>query len=221
MTTGVLPFRGDSTADIFDSILNRTPTAPVRMNPDMPDELERIIHKSLEKDREVRYQHAADLRADLRRLKRATESAKIAGESPTETRLAAVRGFRKGYVYAAVATVLLALALALGWKERAVFSGATGTQGNLRVSSVAVLPFTSEPAGTEYLSDGIAGGVRYTLSEIPSLKVISSSSVLQYRGKTLEPRQIGRELNVGAVLTGSFRKSGDDIIVQAELASPT
>jgi len=78
MATGQLPFRGDSTATIFDAILNRAPVAPVRLNPDLPAELERIINRALEKDRNLRYQHAADMRAELQRLRRDTESGRSA-----------------------------------------------------------------------------------------------------------------------------------------------
>ena len=80
MVTGQLPFRGDSTATIFDSILNRAPVPPVRLNPDLPAELERIINKALEKKRNLRYQHASEIRADLQRLRRDTES----GRTPIE-----------------------------------------------------------------------------------------------------------------------------------------
>ena len=85
MVTGAVPFRGEGSGDIIDAILHKSPTAAVRLNPEVPAEFERIIQKALEKDRDLRYQHASELRADLKRLKRETESGRVVVESPSSS----------------------------------------------------------------------------------------------------------------------------------------
>ena len=109
--TGVLPFRGETSAAIFDAILNKTPAVPMRLNPDVPPELERIIRTALEKDRDVRYQSAAEMRADLKRLKRDTTS----GSSQVTTMQGAGgRGTRRAWLWPVVAVSMLVVA-ALAW----------------------------------------------------------------------------------------------------------
>src|SRR5207302_26388 len=106
MATGALPFRGESSGVIFKAILDGTPTSAMRLNPDLPPKLEEIINKSLEKDRELRYQHASDMRADLQRLKRDTESARITG-----TPALADKTLKRGKLGASLAECIVAIGL--------------------------------------------------------------------------------------------------------------
>src|SRR6266436_6197859 len=112
MATGQLPFRGDSTAEVFDAILNRAPVAPVRLNPDLPAELERIVYKALEKDRALRYQSAAEMRADLQRLKRDMDTDRIATASVSPVGAAQPKsrsGLRLGWRIVSVSKPLAAV----------------------------------------------------------------------------------------------------------------
>jgi serine/threonine protein kinase len=109
MATGRLPFRGDTTAALFDSILNKEPGSALRLNPELPGELDRIIQKALEKDREVRYQSAAELRADLKRLSRDTATGKTASFQAGPS-----KPTRRGLVYAAAAALATVALLAVG-----------------------------------------------------------------------------------------------------------
>src|SRR5438094_125235 len=208
MATGTLPFRGESSGVIFDSILNRAPVPPVRLNPDLPAELERIVTKCLEKDRNLRYQHASDIRTDLQRLKRDTESGKT-----VSTGTATPRWSHRTKLIGAGVFVFLIAVIAVA----AFYFGSSS--GHAPINSVAVLPFSnaSGDPNTEYLSDGITAGIIDRLSGLPTLKVISRTSAFRYKRRDIEPQRVARELAVQALVTGRVAQRGDDVSVSAEL----
>src|SRR2546427_992546 len=206
MCTGTLPFRGDTSGVIFESILNRAPASAVRLNPGLPVELERIVNKALEKDRDIRYQHAADLRADLKRLRRETESGK------TVARVAAPsRWSRRTMLIGAVALVFAIAVIAV-----AAFY--LGSSSRAPIKSVAVLPFAnaSGDPNLEYLSDGITEDVIDRLSGLPNLRVISRTSAFRYKRRDIEPQKVAKELGVEALGMGRLVQRGDDDSVRAE-----
>src|SRR5438477_4971034 len=191
MCTGMLPFRGDTSGVIFESILNRAPASAVRLNPGLPVELERIVNKALEKDRDVRCQSAAELRADLKRVKRDTESGKA-----VSTGTATPRWHRTKLIGAGVFVFLIAV-IAVA----AFYFGSSS--GHALVNSVDVVPFSnaSGDPNTEYLSDGITEGIIDRLSGLPTLKVISRTSAFRYKRRDIEPQRVARELAVQALVT--------------------
>jgi serine/threonine protein kinase len=207
MATGTLPFRGESSAVIFKAILDGTPTSAVRLNPDLPPKLEDIINKALEKDRNLRYQSAAEMRTDLQRLKRDSESSKIAiPASPNKTFKR-----RKLWVVLAASIAASALAAAGAWYVR---SG-RATQ----IDSIAVLPFAngSGDANTDYLSDGITESLIDNLTHVPQLKVKSRNSVFRYKGKDVDAQKVGNDLSVSALVSGRVVPRGGGIEVSVEL----
>jgi eukaryotic-like serine/threonine-protein kinase len=234
MATGTVPFRGDTSAVIFEAILGRGPAAPARLNPDLPAELERIISKTLEKDRNLRYQSAADLRTDLARLKRDRDSSRSAAvsvgpaedfqkagphpqtESISDSVLAVslMKRHKKGLVIGLAAVGLLLLAAGYGF-----YRSNTGAVGRGSIDSVAVLPFANVGGDpdTEYLSDGITESLINSLSHASKLRVVPRSTVFRYKGQNSPPEKIGRDLNVRAVVTGRVTRRGDTFVVGAEL----
>ncbi len=207
MATGTLPFQGGSSGLILEAILNRNPVAPLRINSGIHPALQEVIHRALEKDRNLRYQHAADMRAELQRLRRDSESARRAVEEETES-------------LPIPTTSHLSRS---GKRKTRTSSTPTSTLRPQRVSkiidSLAVLPFENVGGDPEheYLSDGITGSLIYILATLPKLRVIAQSTVFRYKGRQIDPQAIGRELNVRAVLTGRMMHSGGFLRIGAEL----
>ena len=213
MATGTLPFRGDTPALIFKAILEAPATPAMRLNPDLPQGLEAVISKALEKDRRLRYQNASEIRTDLARLKRDTDSARLAANSGVVSPNVGIasRSRRRGAL-AATAIVSTLLFVLTAWV--AFLRGKREA-----LDSIAVLPFVnaSADADTEYLSDGITESVINNLSQLPNLRVLGRATTFRYKGKEGDPRKIGKELGVRAVLTGRLLQRGDTLILQSEL----
>ena len=216
MTTGQRAFTGNTSGVIFDAILNRAPAPPAHLNPAIPIQLEQIIAKALEKDRELRYRSASDIRADLQRLKRDTDSARAMPFKSGEASRQKLRRYRPHFAWSGVLVVLLILfGLNVGNLRESVFGGAS----QARIESIAVLPFAnlSNDPKTEYLSDGITESLINSLSQLPNLAVMSRNTVFRYKGQTMDPQRVGQDLHVRAILTGRLIQSGDDLTISVSL----
>ena len=210
MLTGTQPFAGESSGVIFKNILDATPPPMARLNPAVPAELDRIVNKALEKDRELRYQSAAELRADLKRVQRTMESGiSVPAETPHRKR-------KRGTLIAAAAAALLALfliALAIVWQLK----GTSTPAANPAIKpSIAVLPLqnlSAEPDST-YFSDGMTDEITTKLSKIQGINVASHSAVAAAKGSAPE---IAKTLGVRYVLEGSVRKAGNEVRINVHL----
>jgi serine/threonine protein kinase/Tfp pilus assembly protein PilF len=180
LATGTLPFQGDTSAVIFDAILNRDPRPAAELNPMLPADFCRILDKTLEKDRNLRCQTATELKTDLIRLKRDLESSKRRAKVKTDSDSGVQRPVGK---------------------------------------SVAVLYFEnlSGAREDEYLRDGITEDVITELSKIRGLNIFSRPTVLAFRDKQVTPAQVGQQLGAAYVLTGTLRRAGARLRINAQL----
>ena len=210
MATGALPFRGESTGVIFDGIMNRAPAPALRLNPALPAEFEHVLEKSLEKDRALRYQSAADLRADLKRTQRASESGRTA--TGVAQSAAPQRSARKALFGGLALLVLLSIG-GIAWyaKPFRSTSGAVATK-----PSVAVLPLQnlSPEPDSAYFSAGMTDEITTKLSKIQGINVTSHSAAAAVKGGAVE---IGKSLGVRYVLEGAVRKAGDEVRINVHL----
>ncbi len=211
MATGTLPFRGDTTGMVFDSVLHKTPVPTARLNPDIPAKFDDIIFKLLEKDREVRYQAANEVKADLKRLKRDSDSHGMGAQAPGGPATS-----RKAWLWGGVILALIVVGMA-AWRT-------FGSPGGKRmadppaVESMAVLPFR-ELSGSDGDSwgIGISDAIISRLTSLKNLAVRPTTSVLKYAKETPEATEAAKALGVASILEGTYQRSSDVIRVTVQL----
>jgi eukaryotic-like serine/threonine-protein kinase len=249
MATGALPFHGETSGLIFNAILTSEPPPAIRFNREIPPKLEDIINKALEKDRDLRYQVASEMRADLKRLKREIDSGKSSAATkavsaqPQPPSPAPLPSSSTALAAPAVAPVGSSSSTSLAaplfihpqkrkyWLASAIviFLAIIGagmwyrrsSSNAAQIESVAVIPFSYSGgnADTDLLSDGITQSVIDSLAHLPQLKVKSRNSVFRYKGKEIDIQKLGKELAVDALLTGRVVQHGDSIQVSADLTN--
>jgi serine/threonine protein kinase/TolB-like protein/Flp pilus assembly protein TadD len=234
MATRRLPWQGKSKAELFASILRSQAEAPSRLNRDVPPRLDEIVLKALEKDPSLRYQTAAELRGDLRRLRR-DAGGMMSGVSASATSAIwrtssspAIESRSRRWLWigaAAVAAFALGAGLFVSTREAAVpepIAPATPTVPAAAVErerSIAVMPFVnmSPDKDQDFFADGISEELLNLLAKIPQLRVISRTSAFSYKGREVKLAQVAEELKVAHILEGSVRKSGNRVRITAQL----
>jgi serine/threonine protein kinase len=221
MATGRQAFSGPTGGVIIEAVLTRAPAAARSINPDIPERLEEIINKALHKDKEQRYQHAAEVRNDLQKLDRGSDSGwKTAvgntefmaapRPAPSDSGSTSNRSDSSGHHAGGRSAT----------RNPLTQTGAIRRERVAKViDSLAVLPFenASHDPENEYLSDGIAASLINILATVPKLRVMAQSTVFRYKGRGMDPQAVGRELNVRAVLTGRMMQSGGSLRIGTEL----
>jgi len=220
MATGKKPFAGTNIVNILDAVMHKKPPSPLTINPALPVELENIIGRALEKDRNKRYSSAADMKADLQILKKQTESAVTARGSriPRLPVLHATKTFQRSsrlqlYFFLATAGVLLMLVGVFGtyWVKHR-------HSGISNANTFAVLPLqnlTGDP-NLEYLRFALADEIANVLTYSRSLDVRPSAVTRKYAGMDVDPQRAGRDLHVSTVMSGHFVRQGENLLVTLE-----
>jgi serine/threonine protein kinase/tetratricopeptide (TPR) repeat protein len=219
MATGQLPFRGESTATIFDSILNRAPVPAVRLNPDVPAELERIINKALEKDRNLRYQHASDMRTDLQRLKRDSESGPSSATGSGTLAVPETTAARVAKLWRVLVLVALILvAVAIG-----TFYFRLHLTTRLTEKDTIVLTDFANSTGDAVFDDTLKTALSVSLRQSPFLNVLSDSEVAKNLQQMTRPAstkltpELARELcqraGSKAYIAGSIGSLGSEYVL--------
>jgi serine/threonine-protein kinase len=208
MLTDGLPFKGDYDQAIAYSIVNDNPEPLSASRKDIPKELERIVAKTLSKNPAERYQHMDDLLVDLKSILKEPEAETLKSSSDQR------KYTKRGVIRYSIVGALLILLGVFGYQFWAGSAEA--------IDSIAVLPFsnTANDPELEYLSDGMTESIINNLSKLPSLnKVIARSSVFQYKGKEITPKEVGEELGVKALLISRIGQRGDELSINVELVN--
>ncbi len=210
LLTGKQAFAGLNPAGTISAILTTQP-APLTRYSDVPAELQRIVLKCLEKDRERRYSSARELLVDLRNLKSDSEQLGVRSTEVQKDR-------SRKWIYVAV-VVAIAAVLSAGF----YFLNHQRTQEAKSIHSVAILPFANSSAdpSVDYLGDGITESLINSLSKFSQLKVIARSTAFKYKGKEIDPQVAGKDLQVDALITGRVTQQGDSLVIQADLLNTT
>ena len=218
--TGIQPFRGKTAAEIVDAILHLDATPAHQLNPEIPPMLQEIIQKCLEKDPDMRYQSASEIRTDLRRLKRQRDSGRSSADPVSEALPS--RGSRlKVAIRAAALAMVLLFVLGFAWwlHDVNLRAGQAAAGAAPQIHSLAVLPLKnlSGDPNQEYFADGTTLELITTLTKISKLRVISWTSVRGYKNTTKTLPEIAKELNVDGVIEGSVEHYGDRVKITAQL----